>query len=68
VLNGYLPGFIALREEDRAVASSQVFGMISRALGTALYGGFMGTVPGDAAREGNVRGMMRNMADGLTNM
>ncbi|KAK1751251.1 hypothetical protein QBC47DRAFT_351261 [Echria macrotheca] len=66
LMNQYLASFIALREEDKVVSS--VVGMTSSALGTALYGGFLGKVPGVEEQIGNLRGIGRNLADGLTNM
>jgi hypothetical protein len=66
VLNQYMPGFTILRAEDRV--SEQTVGMISSALGTMLFGGFMGDVPGPDVQSENLRVMARNIADGLTNM
>ncbi|KAK0702798.1 hypothetical protein B0H67DRAFT_614110 [Lasiosphaeris hirsuta] len=66
VLNQYMAGFIALKEEDKS--GQQAVGMISSALGIALYGGFMGDTPNPDAQVENLRGMASNMADGLTNM
>lgn len=64
----FLPGFIVLREGDRLVATGQVAGMLLPALGTALYGEFMGRSPGEDEQLVHVRGIVRNIADGLTNM
>ena len=66
VINQYLASFVALREGDKIVL--QVRGMTSSALGSALYGGFLGAVPSAAKQVENLRGMARNVADGLTNM
>ncbi|KAK3346472.1 hypothetical protein B0T25DRAFT_583661 [Lasiosphaeria hispida] len=66
VLNQYMAGFIALKEEDKS--GQQAVGMISSALGIALYGGFMGDTPSPNVQVENLRGMASNMANGLTNM
>lgn len=56
VLNNFLPGFFALRA-DKTVANRQIVGMISGALGSALYGGFMEGLPGPQAQIENIKGM-----------
>jgi len=66
VINGYLPGFIALRATDRGVLGS--VGQISTALSVALFGGFMGDTPSREEQGRNLRGIVRNIGDGLTNM
>ena len=66
VINGYLPGFIALRATDRGVLGS--VGQISTALSVALFGGFMGDTPSREQQGRNLRGIVGNIGDGLTNM
>ena len=67
-VNKFLQGFIALREGDKSVTNGQVAGMILPAVGTALYGGFMGAEQSPERQVQNVRRMAGNVADGLTNL
>jgi hypothetical protein len=66
VINAYMQGFIALRGSDKAVL--QNVGQLGTALSTALFGGFMGLMPSPEEQEANLKGMVRNIGDGLTNM
>ncbi len=68
LLNQYLPGIIAVREEDKLVIAGQVAGFTAPALASALFGGFLGQTPTRAEQRQNLRGMVKNIADGLTNM
>jgi len=66
VLNQYMPGWIVMRAEDRQY--DMTVGMLASALGTTLFGGFMGEVPSPDVQSQNLKGMARNIAAGLTNM